>query len=135
MAIQNGGGPLRIDSDDLQLTHRGKTIAVKIRNIAWPQVLGCSKQADGSWKADIDLTGDLFSSDVPGGGDPVAYHMAGEPDAFVRTVVLPNLNAWLATLWAPTSEGSANVTPLEQLQASILRLRLVVRADGTVVSE
>ena len=131
MGIQTGSGPIRIDPDDLQITHRGKSVAVKIRSMSWPQVLACVNDGSG-WKVATDLTGDLFSTDVPGGGDVVAYHLAGDPAGFVRRVIVPNLNAWLATVWTPTGEP---VVPLEQLQRAINGLRFVVRTDGTVVVE
>lgn len=128
--IQTGTGPIRVDADDPQFTHRGKTVAVKIRSIAWPQVLGVVKEGDG-WKVSADLTGDLFSSDAPGGGDPVAHYMKDGADAFVRSVILPRLNEWLATEFAP----GGLMTPLEQLQAALLGVRFVMQPDGTVRAE
>lgn len=141
MAIQTGTGALRIDADDPQITHRGKTVAIKIRVISWPVVIGCVNDGAG-WKAGPDLTGDLFSSDVPGGGDPVAYHMAGDPLGFVRNVILPNLNAWLATVWTPQAPNAGGggspapaVAPIEQLQSALGMIRFVVKPDGTVKAE
>lgn len=134
MSIQVGEGPLRIDADDLQLNHRGVTIAVKIRSLAWPNIIGCIKRA-GGWEATVDLTGDLFVNDVPGGGDPVAHALDqhGGAAAFVAAVVIPRLNAWLAQVYPQT--GATNATPLDLVQSAISGLRLVVHADGTVSAQ
>lgn len=140
MAIQTGPGNLRIDADDPQITHRGKTVAIKTRVISWPVVIGCVNDGNG-WKVGPDLTGDLFSTDVPGGGDPVAYHMAGDPLKFVRNVILPNLNAWLATVWTPQAQTGGtgapvpDVKPIDQLQYALGLIRFVVKPDGTVKAE
>jgi len=132
MAIQTTEGPIRIDPDDLQFTYRGKTIALKVRVSVWPVLLGCVQQSDGTWVAEADLTGDLFSSDVPGGGDPVAYHLAqkgGDPVRFIREVVLPKLNEWLRLLFRA---NGAPVPPLEQITVALAGVRFVPQPDGTL---
>lgn len=134
MSIQTGEGPLRIDADDLQLEHRGKHIAVKIRVMSWPAIVGCVKGPAG-WEAVTDLTGDLFANDLPDGADPVAHAIEqhGGAREFVAAVILPRLNVWLATVYPPV--GTPNDAPLELVQSAITGLRLVVHADGTVSAQ
>ena len=139
MAIQTGEGPVRIDADDAKFKHRGKTIALKMRVIMWPVMMGYELQGDGSWEAGVDLTDDLFASDPPGGGDAVAYWVAhhGGPMGFVRTVVRPRLQAWLDTVWPPIS-GPGDLPPSgeaeQQLAAALGSVRFVAMPNGTVVA-
>jgi hypothetical protein len=134
MSIQTGEGPLRIDADDLQLEHRGKHIAVKIRVMSWPVIVGCVKRGTG-WEADVNLTDDLFANDLPDGSDPVAHAIEqhGGAQAFVAAVVIPRLSAWLLKVFPPV--GKPNDAPLELVQWAISGLRLVVHADGTVSAQ
>jgi len=133
MSIQTGDGPIRIDPDDAQLTYRGKTIALNVRSLMWPVILGCVKQSDGSWQVGADLTGDLFASDVAGQPDAVAYWVQhhGGGMGFVRAVVLPRLNAWLAELF-PKSD--APVLPLEQINSALSAVRFLPQTDGTLIA-
>jgi hypothetical protein len=131
MSIQIGGGPIRVDSDDPQITYRGKTLAVKVRVLSWAVILGCLQQADGSWVADADLTGELFVSDVEGQSDAVAYWIDyyNGPAGFVSTVVLPRLNDWLARLFPA---GEVTLTPLEQVQVVLGTIKFTPQPDGTL---
>lgn len=138
MAVQTKSGPIVVDADDLQFTHRGKTIAVKVRKVSWVNVLGVVKQDDGSWKVECDLTDDLFSSDPPNGGDEVGGWVqekaGGDMVKFVRDIIIPRLNAWLAKLFPPvvTQPGTPTGTPVQQLQTVIGGIKFTTAADGTV---
>ena len=136
MAIQTGEGLIRIDPDDLQFTHRGRTIAVKIRSLMWPVIVGCVKQSDGTWEVSTDLTGDLFLDDVVGQPDVVAYWVQkhGGPMGFVRAVVLPKLNAWLLTLFPKSDAPIPTATPLEQIQGALQGIRFLPQPDGTLIA-
>ena len=145
MGIQVTSGPIVVDADDVQFTHRGRTIAIKLRESMWLNVLGCVRQPDGSWKVETDLTGDLFSSDPPGGGDVVGGWVKdkgnGDMLTFIRNVILPRLNAWLATLFppqtttAPAPAPAPTGTPTQQLHQSLRGLKFVTAADGTVKAQ
>lgn len=131
MTIQTGEGPIRVDPDDLQINYRGKTIAVKVRSLIWPVVLGVQRMSDGTWQVGADLTDDLFGSDVPGEPDPVAYWLKkhGGGMGFVQNIILPRLNAWLTTVYPATDTPAA---PLDQLQAALAGVRFVPQPDGTL---
>jgi hypothetical protein len=131
MSIQTGGGPIRIDPDDAQMTYRGKTFAIKVRALSWVVIIGCLRQADGTWTSEFDLTDDMFGSDVPGQPDPVAYWIAhfGGADGFVREVIVPRLNTWLALLF-PASDQP--LTPLEQVQVVLSGIKFKPQPDGTL---
>jgi len=133
VSIQTGSGPIRIDPDDAQFTFRGKTLAIKIRAVSWASILGCIKQADGTWTAAADLTDDLFGSDVFGEDDVVAHWLNkhGGAVGFVRAVVLPHLNAWLAGLFPA---GEVTLTPLEQVQFALGGIKFSPQADGTLTA-
>ena len=130
MAIQTGGGELRIDPDDLQLTHRGKTIAVKIRVLDVPYIIGCIKAPNGTWEGGPFLDDETFvNSSITPETEVAKFGSARE---WVRQVVLPRLQAWLDQLY-PAS-GTAP-TALEQIAAEVSGLRLRVLPDGTVRAE
>lgn len=131
MSIQTGTGELRIDADDAQFTYRGKTIAIKIRALTWPVILGCKKNDDGTWSVVADMTDDLFSSDVIGHPDAVKYWVDkhGGGKGFVGAVVMSRLNAWLAIEFPETA---APLTALEEIQSALMGIRFVPQADGTL---
>lgn len=140
MAIQTTAGPFVVDNDDLKFTYAGKTIAVKIRVVSWPVVAGLIKQADGSWKQEVDLTGDLFSTDPPNGGDVVGGWVnkiaGGNMTEFIRQIILPRLNDWLKTVFKPTvTTTPPSTTPIQTLQTTLGGIRFVVQADGSVKAE
>lgn len=127
MSIQTGAGPIRVDADDLQITYRGVTLAVKVRIVSWAQIIGCIKQSDGSWQSKVDLTGDLFSSD-PWTLDYAVEHY-GSARAFVAEIVMPRLNAWLAVLFTP-----GQVSPADQVAAALSGIKLTPQPDGTLLA-
>lgn len=130
MAIQTGGGDLRIDPDDLQLTHRGKTIAVKVRVLDVPYIIGCTKAPNGTWEGGPFLDDETFVNSGTTPESEVAKF--GTAREWVRQIVLPRLQAWLDQLF-PAS-GTAP-TALEQIAAEVAGLRLRVQANGTVKAE
>jgi len=127
MSVQSGGGPLRIDPDDAQVSYRGVTLAVKLRIVAWAQVIGCIKNSDGSWTSKIDLTGDLFASDPWDCAYAIEHY--GSAEVFVREVVMPRLNEWLAVLFAP------GAVPAEDQIATVLgSIKFAPQPDGTLTA-
>lgn len=127
MGVQTGGGPLRIDPDDAQITYRGVTLAVKLRIVAWAQIIGCIRNPDGSWTSKIDLTGDLFASDP---WTPAhAIDQYGSADVFVQDVVIPRLNDWLAVLFAP-----GVVPPEDQIATVLGSIKFAAKPDGTLTA-
>lgn len=127
MSIQTGSGDLRIDPDDLQLTHRGKTIALKVRVFDVPFVLGCLKGSDGKWTAQTTLCDDTFvNSGITPETEVAKYGSAKE---WVRVIVLPRLRAWLDALFPPSGTP---LTALELIAVEVAGLRLTPQADGTV---
>lgn len=134
MSIQTGPGGLTIDANDPQFTFRGISVAIKIRQIMWPVILGCQRLDDGTWAVKEDLTDDLFASDVPGQPDSVKYWVAhhGGARGFVTNVVLAKLNAWLAKVFTPAGEVSEN--PLELIFAELGNIKFTSHTDGTVTA-
>lgn len=130
MSIQTGSGDLRIDADDLQLTHRGKTIAIKVRVLDVPYVIGCIKRPDGKWDSGPLLCDETFANTGITPETEVARY--GSAKEWVRQIVLPRLQAWLDQLY-PAS-GTAP-TAIEQIAAEVAGLRLRVLANGTVKAE
>lgn len=127
MAIQTGSGDLRIDPDDLQLTVRGKTIAVKVRVLDVPYVLGCIKAPDGLWTSQAFLCDETFiNSGITPETEVAEYGSARE---WVRQIVLPRLQDWLNTLFKPSGTP---LSALEQIAVEVAGLRLQVQPDGTV---
>lgn len=131
MPVQTSAGNLQILANDLQITHRGKTIAIKIRDMGYPVIIGCERQADGSWRGTQMLYEEWANSGVTPESD-IAKH--GNAVNFVRNVLRPAINAWLARLFpaisapAPAPSGSA----IEQIDAAVLGLKFVAGADGTL---
>lgn len=142
MAIQTGDGLPRIDPDDPQFTHRGITVAVKIRVLMWPVILGCRKMPDGTWGVDVDLTDDKFGSDVAGFNSPVVAALSQHGGAlqFLRNVVVPRLDRWLETLWKPVAAGEPTGIPatengaLAAIQTAFGAIKFTARPDGTVIA-
>lgn len=128
-AIQLGDGPIRIDPDDKQFAHRGTRIAIKIRDLGTPFILACRQMPDSSWTGEAELTDMTWLNDGQSPDKSLADY--GNADEFVRKVVLPPLNAWLATVWA--ADGTA-ATALEQIQAALQNIRFAVGPDGTVTA-
>ena len=127
MSIQTGSGDLRIDPDDLQLTHRGKTVAVKIRVLDVPYVIGCIKAPDGRWEGGPFLDDETFvNSGITPETEVAKYGSAKE---WVRVIVLPRLQAWLDALFPPSGTP---LTALELIAVEVAGLRLTPQADGTV---
>lgn len=130
MSIQTGSGDLRIDADDLQLTHRGKTIAVKVRVLDAPYVVACVKRPDGKWDSATLLCDETFvNSGITPETEVAKYGTARE---WVRQIVLPRLQAWLDQLF-PASDKAPSA--LEQIAAEVAGLRLKVQPNGTVRAE
>lgn len=129
MSIQTGEGPIRIDPDDAQFSYRGQRIAIKMRDMGTPYILACRQMPDGSWNGELELTDMVWIND--GQSPEKSLAAAGSAAEFVRRVVLPPLNAWLATLWPP---GDAPVAALEQINAALQGLRFVAQPDGTVTA-
>lgn len=129
MGIQTGTGNLVIDPDDLQLTHRGKTIAVKIRVLDAPYIIGCIKGSNGSWQANASLDDDTFvNSGVTPETEVAKYGSARE---WVRQIVLPRLQGWLDALFPPT--GTAK-TALEQIASEVMGIKLIINTDGSITA-
>lgn len=129
--LQVGGDSIRIDPNDPQFTYRGKTVAIKIRNIIWPVVVGCIKMPDGRWVGDRDLMGDIFGNDPPGGGDAVAYELDkhGGAEGFVREVLVPAINDWLSDVYP--QEG-LEVPALQRLFLATQELQFSASPSGVV---
>ena len=127
MAIQTGSGDLRIDPDDLQLTHRGKTIAVKVRLFDVPYIVGAIKGSDGKWEAQAMLDDETFSN--TGTTPETEIARVGSAREWVRQIVLPRLQDWLNTLYKPSGTP---LTALELIAVEVAGLRLQVQPDGTV---
>lgn len=129
MGIQTGTGNLVIDPDDLQLTHRGKTIAVKIRVLDAPYIIGCIKGSNGSWQANASLDDDTFvNSGVTPETEVAKYGSARE---WVRQVVLPRLQGWLDALFPPTGTTK---TALEQIASEVMGIKLIINTDGSITA-
>lgn len=127
MSIQTGSGDLRIDPDDLQLTHRGKSVAVKVRLFEVPYIIGCLKGSDGKWEAQAMLDDETF---VNTGVTPeTEIARVGSAREWVRQIVLPRLQAWLDTIFKPSGTP---LTALELIAVEVAGLRLTPQADGTV---
>ena len=127
MSIQTGSGDLRIDADDLQLTHRGKTIAVKVRVLDAPYVVACVKRPDGKWDSATLLCDETFVNSGITPETEVAKY--GSAEEWVRVIVLTRLRAWLDALFPPSGTP---LTALELIAVEVAGLRLTPQADGTV---
>lgn len=127
MSIQTGSGDLRIDPDDLQLTHRGKTIAVKVRLFDVPYIVGCIKGSDGKWEAQAMLDDETFSN--TGTTPETEIARVGSAREWVRQIVLPRLQDWLNTIYKPSGTP---LSALELIAVEVAGLRLQVQTDGTV---
>jgi hypothetical protein len=132
MGIQTTGGNIVIDSDDLQFTHRGKTIAVKVRILEGvPYIMGCIKGSDGSWQANALLDDETFvNTGVTPETELAKYGSARE---WVRKVVLPLLQGWLDALFPSTSVTQPK-SALEQIAAELSAIKLIINTDGTVTA-
>lgn len=126
MSIQTGGGNLRVDPDDAQFTHRGKSIAIKVRDFgnATIVVIGCLL-VDGAWIGAANL---FEMDDVNTPASVIAKY--GSADGFLRQRVAGPLNDWLTTLFA--ADG-APMTDLELIAATLSgTVKWLPQADGTL---
>ena len=121
-------GQLTVGPDDFQFTFRGKSVAIKVRS-DFGVVVGCLLGPSG-WAG----AHELFMFDQGSVGtvtDELAK--AGGAMNWVRTILVPRINAWLAELFPPLAEQPAD--PWQQLDAAIFRLRLQINDDGTAKVE
>jgi len=125
MSIQTGTGPVRIDADDAQITHRGTTVALKVRDFGGGAIyiLGCSLEST-EWKA-AELFG--FDDGMTPENQESKYGTAAE---FVRQFMLPKIIAWLATIFKP----GTGTTAIERIAAELARVKFVPQADGSLVA-
>lgn len=134
MAIQTGEGPISITPSDLQFTHRGKKVAIKIRKLSWPVLIACLDEGSG-WKADTIL------EDWADDPNPVLRTVNGDTMKWVRETLIPKINAWLLKVFPPIVSGGTTPTTtapktddeaLAQIDAALGTLKFVAAADGTV---
>jgi hypothetical protein len=136
MTIQSTPGPIEIRPEDLQLSHRGIKVAFKIRVIAWPVLMACVDEG-GGWKVDMLL------EDWADDPNPVLRSVNGDTMNWIKTVLIPKMNAWLAKIFppmantpsAPTAPSTAPKTDEEalvQIDKALASLKFSVKADGTV---
>lgn len=121
--IQTGTGPIRIDSDDAQITYAGKTVALKVRDFGGgaAYILGCT--LDGSeWKA---FEAFAFDDGMTPENQESKYGSAVE---FVRQFMIPKINAWLLTVY-PSGTTS---TALERIASALAGVTFTPQTDGTL---
>jgi hypothetical protein len=121
MSIQYGPGPVAIAPDDVQITHRGMSVALKLREIsAGFQVLMLHTKTSGDWDGGRELIG--FDD-----GTFSVQALAADLARFIREV-LRRVNDILAQLFTPQGEQ----TDMEKLDAALRGLRFVPQPDGTL---
>jgi hypothetical protein len=126
MSIQTEGGELTVDSNDFQFDHLGKTVAIVTRgDLIAPHILGAVRQPNGTWQAMVTLYEWLSDGTSP--EKSVADN--GGAIGFVRNVILPPANAWLAEMFKP---AGAPLSALEQIDFALFGMRVQKNSDGTV---
>lgn len=124
MAIQRGPGQLVIDPDDPQTTFAGSRVAVKMRDFGDGNVIiiGCRfDPAKQAWEgaAVVYTFDDVFTPE---------RIVAEGVGTWLRERVVPELNTWLATEFAP----GAALGPLQVIFSALQGIRFVPAADGTL---
>jgi hypothetical protein len=128
-------GAITVSPFDLTTTHRGTEIAIKVRS-DFGVICACER-IGGEWTVVEDLL--FFGQDGTADAD-VEIAKAGGAPMWVKTKLLPLINAWLAARFkpaaapAPTPAPSPgpNASAFELIDAAIFRLQWARAADGTI---
>ena len=129
-------GPLAPSPGDLQITHRGRVLALKI--VAWDgltptlSILERKGGPTAHWTADyVAYAFDDRRDGAPGFQCDIEIAEAGGVDAWVRSRLVPAINEMLAMMFTP-----GPVAPTGTLDAvdAVLQsiLRWAPQADGTL---
>lgn len=136
--VQVEAGPVVIDSDDPQYTYAGVSIAIKLRVVSWPSILGCVRRGTSNWEVDRDFTGDLLASDDATYGDAAIGAIArfGSAEAFLRETVMPAINKWLREVYPlGVDVDPPEIDPEDAIalfQQALMKIRFTRSADGLV---
>lgn len=129
-------GVLRPAAGDLQTTHRGVNIALKMIDWGSMPVLCLIEQKGAVWEtfASIYEFGDRTDG-KPGYAHEAEIEQMGSIGAWIRQVILPAINAALADRFKPAGEVTPPATgdPITDIDAAIIAaLRWAPQADGTL---
>lgn len=136
MAIHTGG-KLNVHPTDLQITHAGKKVALKL--IQWggeggiPVICGIQQMPNGDWEVTGQFTeyDDIFTPEA-------AVAKAGGVRNYIVNVLVPLINEWLARVFPPT--GVTTPAPVAPGDSIFVQLDKTIptilawdpKADGTL---
>jgi hypothetical protein len=126
-------GAITVGAGDFRTTHRGTEIAIKVRS-DFGCIVGC-ELVGGEWQAVENLL--FFDQDNIGTVDS-EIAKAGSASVWVKTVLVPLINTWLAARFKPAAAPTPAPAPIPssdpyaQIDAAIFALKWLPAADGTI---
>ena len=130
-------GPLQVTADDLQITHRNRTIAIKV--IDWgvsTPFLAVVERKNSAWVADyIVRSFDDRNDGIPGAMYEKEIAEDGGVLNWIKKRLIPEINATLAIMFppgvTPPPTGDLPAT-LVGIDAGLQSLKWAPQADGTL---
>jgi hypothetical protein len=126
-------GAITVGPKDLQVSYRGAQIAIKVR-ADFGIIVAC-ELINGAWQGVRDLI--MFDMDNVGSVE-TELAKAGGAVAWVKTVLVPLINAWLAERFKPVAAPAPGPAPAPSgdpyvdIDAAIFALKWLPAADGTL---
>jgi hypothetical protein len=126
-------GAISVGAGDFRTTHRGTEIAIKVRS-DFGCIVAC-EFVNGAWQGAQDLL--FFDQDNIGTAES-EIAKAGSAAMWVKTKLVPLINAWLAERFKPAAAPTPAPAPIPssdpyaQIDAAIYALRWMPQPDGTI---
>jgi hypothetical protein len=129
MGVQYGGTSIKMDQDDAQITFKGRTIGIKVRDFNGMGYIFGVELKNGVWEnvspffAEFD---DLYTPKK-------AIEQHGNALSYVKNVLVTPINEWLLTMF-PSSP--ATLSPIDEI-SNVLGgfLKWVPQPNGTLQVE
>jgi hypothetical protein len=124
MTIRKSGYP-NITIDDLQWTHRGRTMGVELTEFDGLRFCLVVELVDGKWNSPVgEMLQTCSDADIAAAGGPVGW---------IKTTFLTWLNDTLKVAFPASSAPTTSLPPFEQVDALLAKtVRLVAQPDGTL---
>ena len=124
MGIQVGIGPVRIDPDDVQIMHRGITLALKLRVMDGIASVGLFRKPAGqAWDHGTEIVG-FDDTWTPAFWAP----KMGE----FLALVCERVNEWLAQWFPPGETPPDALAEWRPFESALTGLQFVPQPDGTL---
>lgn len=129
MSIRRTATAPAITSDDLQFTHRGRTLAIELTDIEDLRFIFVVERVNGVWvQAPVVPLEDCSDAQISAAGGPAMW---------IRSVFVSALNEWLATLFQPAlvagDPAPSGIGVFDQVDTLLQQMiAFAPQADGTL---